>query len=242
MVKPVIGISVDCQQDPDDARSGGKLSLNWNYAQAISEAGGVPILIPPMADMAMVAQMIDGWLIPGGDDIDAKHFGEENHAESKLIDPARYEGESRLFDSANPDMPTLGICYGCQFVSVQRGGNLIQHLPEVVGHTNHTGGTLQQYRIEGSSKVSEIVGEPEIEGKSYHHQAIDRPGEGFQVVARSEDGTIEAIEAQDHPWMVGVQWHPERTLADPKTRRIFESFVDAARKYRLAKSKVEARR
>jgi putative glutamine amidotransferase len=199
-MKPIIGISVDCQQDPKDARSGGKLTLNWNYAEAVAEAGGVPILIPPTADMAQVAEIIDGWLIPGGDDIDAKHFGEQNHPKVELQDPARFEAESRLYRAADSRMPIFGICYGCQFVNVVRGGSLYQHLPEVVGHENHTGGTLQEYQIDRESKIASIVQSDEIKGKSYHHQAINRTGQDLQVVARNEDGTIEAIEGTDRPW------------------------------------------
>jgi putative glutamine amidotransferase len=241
-MKPIIGISVDCLEDKEDSRSGGKLTLNWNYAQAVSEAGGVPILVPPTADMDQIAEIIDGWLIPGGDDIDAKNFGEENHPKVKLQDPARFEAESRLYQAANKQMPIFGICYGCQFVNVLRGGNLIQHLPDVVGHTDHTGGTLQTYDVDGSSKLADVIGSQRIEGKSYHHQAIDRTGQGLRVVARNEDGTVEAIEDEKHPWLVGLQWHPERTLQDPKTRKIFEDFVQAAARFRESKSKVAAAR
>lgn len=234
-MKPIIGISVDCKQDPEDVRSGGKLSLNWNYAQAVAEAGGVPILIPPTADMAAVAEIIDGWLIPGGDDIDAKNFGEENHPKVELQDPARFDGEARLYKAAPKDLPIFGICYGCQFVNVMRGGSLIQHLPDVVGHEGHTGGTMQGYQLESGSKVANIIGDTEIEGKSYHHQAVGRVGNGLGVVAKNEDGTVEAIEAQDHPWLIGLQWHPERTLSDPKTRKIFTDFVNAASNFKQAR-------
>lgn len=239
-MKPIIGISVDCQQDKEDARSGGKLTLNWNYAQAVTEAGGVPILVPPTADMDAVAEIIDGWLIPGGDDIDASKFGEENHPKVELQDPARFDAEERLYGAASQEMPVLGICYGCQFLSVVRGGSLYQHLPDHVGHENHTGGNLQSYELDESSKLGQIVGAGKIDGKSYHHQGIKQVGGGLRVTAREEDGTIEAIEATDRPWLIGVQWHPERTFADPKTRRIFESFVEAARQYRDSKRKVTA--
>ncbi|POA77941.1 gamma-glutamyl-gamma-aminobutyrate hydrolase, partial [Pseudomonas protegens] len=84
--KPIIGITVDCTHDPEDVRTRGKLELNWNYAQAVVDAGGVPIMIPPIADMDVIAAMIDGWLIPGGDDIDASRFGQENHPKASLQD------------------------------------------------------------------------------------------------------------------------------------------------------------
>lgn len=227
-MKPFIGITVDVSRNPDDARTGGKLTLNWNYAEAVAEAGGVPLLIPPMADMSMLAAIIDGWLIPGGDDIDASRFGEENHPKVELQDPARYEGEAALLKHLDKDVPVLGICYGCQFLNVARGGSLIQHLPDVVEHELHTGGTLQEYDL-ADSQLKDIAGTKRMSGKSYHHQAIKELGDNLRIVARADDGTVEAIEAVDRPWLIGVQWHPERTLNDEATRRLFTSFVDEAR-------------
>ena len=98
--KPVIGITVECKHLPQDERTRGSLTLNWNYAQAIAEAGGVPIVIPPTADPNAIAQMIDGWLIPGGYDIDAANFGEENHPKVELQDPSRFQAEQALLKRA----------------------------------------------------------------------------------------------------------------------------------------------
>jgi putative glutamine amidotransferase len=178
-----------------------------------------------------VAKIIDGWLIPGGNDIDASHFGEENHPEAKLMEPERFEAEAALFRTVEPDMPVFGICYGCQFLNVIRGGSLIQHLPDVVGNESHSGGTVQRYTVAEDSKLAELS-TTQIEGKSYHHQAVKSVGDALKVVAKGEDGTVEAIEATDRPWMIGLQWHPERSLEDEKTRRIFAGFIEAARDYR----------
>ncbi len=230
-MKPVIGITVDCKRDPEDARTRGKLELNWNYAQAVADAGGIPILIPPMADMEKLSQLIDGWLIPGGDDIDAKQFGEENHPKVSLQDPARFEGEKKLWEQISTDLPVFGICYGCQFLNVVRGGTLIQHLPDVVGHESHTGGTVQTYEVETDSRLGSVIQTPKINGKSYHHQAVKAVGEHLAVVSKGEDGTIEAIEATDRPWVIGVQWHPERSIEDPATQRLFEDFIAAAARF-----------
>lgn len=231
-MKPVIGISVDCKHDPSDLRYGGKLELNWNYAEAVSRAGGVPILVPPTADMAVVAPLIDGWLIPGGADIDAKHFGQPNHPKAELQDPARFDAEARLFQVIPPDLPVLGICYGCQFLNVMGGGDLIQHVPDVVGHEAHSGGTLQEYAIEQSSQLAGLVGTNLMKGKSYHHQAIGRIASDYRVVGRHPDGTVEAIESTGRPWVIGVQWHPERSPEDGPTQRLFEEFVAAATRFR----------
>lgn len=201
----------------------------------MADAGGIPILIPPMADMAVLANLIHGWLIPGGDDIDAKRFGEENHPKVSLADPARFEAEQSLWNHVSADLPILGICYGCQFLNVARGGSLIQHLPDVVGHESHSSGTLQEYAVEPGSQLESVIGTQKISGKSYHHQAIKTTGENLKVVSKTEDGIIEAVEATDRPWVIGVQWHPERTAEDPPTRRIFENFISAAKRYAEAK-------
>lgn len=233
--KPLIAITVESRHAPEDARTGGKIDLNWNYAQAIADAGGVPLVVPPVADMTAVAAIADGWLIPGGDDLDPALWGESLHPKASLQDGTRYAAERRLFDALDPAVPVLGICYGCQVLNVLRGGSLDQHLPDRVGHEGHTEGTMQAYAIEPDSLLAASAGTTRVEGKSYHHQAVAQLGEGLRVVAEAEDRTVEAVEATDRPWLVGVQWHPERTLEDPATRRLFERFVAAAASYRAAR-------
>ena len=235
--KPIIGITVECKHTPQDERTSGTFSLNWNYAQAIADAGGVPIVIPPTADPRAIASMIDGWLIPGGLDIDAARFGEENHSTVELQDPARFESEQALMKEVDPEMPIFGICYGCQFLNVARGGTLEQHVPDRVGADHHTGGTLETLKLDEESRLAQAADASKMQGKSYHHQAVGTIGQGLKAVARHEDGTIEAIEATDRPWLIGVQWHPERTLEDPATRRLFDSFVLAAAEFKKAKSR-----
>lgn len=234
-MKPIIAITVESRREPENVRTGGKIELNWNYAQAIVDAGGLPLVVPPVADMAQVAQIADGWLIPGGDDLDPALWGEELHPKASLQDGTRYDAERRLFDALPPEAPVLGICYGCQVLNVLKGGSLDQHVPDALGHDEHSGGTMQAYAIEEDSLLAQSAGAARMEGKSYHHQAVGRAAEGLRVVARTEDGTVEAIEATDRPWLLGVQWHPERTPDDPATRRLFERFVAAAAAYRERK-------
>jgi putative glutamine amidotransferase len=231
-MRPIIGITVDCLPDPKDERTRGKLQLNWNYAQAVADAGGIPLLIPPQAASPEVARLLDGLLIPGGNDFDASLWGETTHPKATLVAEERIRGERTLYDSSPPDLPILGVCYGCQFLNVMRGGSLIQHLPDLVGHDQHSGGTLQDYVVETDSKLGSIVESKCVRGQSWHHQAVDRLGEGMRVAARSDDGTVEAIEAEDRPWMLGVQWHPERTMEDGGTQRLFAGLVEAARNFR----------
>ncbi|MBS1720498.1 MAG: gamma-glutamyl-gamma-aminobutyrate hydrolase family protein [Armatimonadetes bacterium] len=239
-MKPIIGITVEAKFDPSNPRSRGSLALNWNYAEEVEKAGGIPLLIPPMADPSPLAEIIHGWLIPGGADIDAREFGEENHPEVELGDPARFGVEKKLYQAVSADLPILGICYGCQFLNVVQGGTLIQHLPDVVYHGEHSGGTLQAYSLDADSRLAGVAGQTAIEGKSYHHQAIGRPGADVTVVGHAEDGTVEAIELSGRPWVFGVQWHPERTPDDSATQSIFAKFVAAARAYAESKHGVRA--
>ena len=234
-MKPLIAITVESRCEPENPRTGGKIELNWNYAQMVADAGGVPLVVPPVADMAEVARIADGWLIPGGDDLDPALWGESLHPKASLQDGTRYDAERRLFDALPPEAPVLGICYGCQVLNVLRGGSLDQHLPDVVGHEEHTGGTMQRYLVNVDSRLSRMTQAVKIEGKSYHHQAVARLGENLWVTAKAEDGTVEAVEATDRPWLLGVQWHPERTPDDPATRRLFKTFVEAAGEYRRQK-------
>ncbi len=233
--KPIIGITLESKFEPDDSRSLGEMKLNWNYAQMVSDAGGVPIIIPPTADAEAIATMIDGWLIPGGLDIDAGRFDEENHPEVDLQDGTRFEIEAALYRALPEEVPILGICYGCQFLNVIRGGNLEQHIPDRAGTDVHTGGTLAPANVLSDSKLAAIMGTT-VNGKSYHHQAVGRVGEGLRISARHEDGTIEGIESTDDRWLLGVQWHPERTPEDPATRSLFEAFVNAAAIYNKSRT------
>ena len=231
-MRPLIAITVESLREPENARTGGKLELNWNYAEAVAEAGGLPLVVPPVADMSQIAEIVDGWLVPGGNDLDSSLWGEPLHPAANLQDGTRYAAERRLFDALPDDAPIFGICYGCQLLNVLRGGSVDQHIPDALGYARHADGTLQRNLVEADSRLSRSAGAAMIEGKSYHHQAVGRLGRDLRIAARDEDGTIEAIEATDRPWLIGVQWHPERTPGDPATRRLFRSFVEAAEAYR----------
>jgi putative glutamine amidotransferase len=235
-MKPVIGITVDVAFEAENLRSRGSLKLNYNYAEEVAKAGGNPILITPLTDLKALATILDGWLIPGGADMDASFFGEENHPLAELQDPKRFEMEDQLYRAISPNLPILGICYGCQFLNVKRGGSLIQHVPDRVGHDAHSGGTLQSYQIQETSKLFGAVGKcTSTTGASYHHQAVGRIGNQLTTSAIAEDGIIEAIEDPSHPFFIGVQWHPERTPNEEATQQLFSSFIQAALSYRKSK-------
>lgn len=228
-MKPVIGITVDAKHEPDNERSRGSLTLNWNYAQSVADAGGVPILIAPQSDPTVIAPLLHGLLIPGGADIPAHMWGEVNHAQAKPIDENRLNLEGALYRQLNENVPVLGICYGCQLINVLEGGSLLQHLPDVT-ETPHEGGPLQEYQIDVQSRLFSIIG-AKPQGESWHHQGVQRVGVGLKVVGKHDDGTVEALESTARPWMFGVQWHPERTPNSAATQQLFLEFVSAARKY-----------
>lgn len=228
-MKPIIGITVDAKYEPDVPRTLGSLCLNWNYAQNVADAGGVPILLAPQSDPAIVAPLLHGLLVPGGADIPARMWGEEDHPMAETIDESRLAFEGALYRHLDANVPVFGICYGCQLINVLQGGSLQQHLPDVT-EVAHTGGPEQRYQVDHDSRLFGMLG-GEASGQSWHHQAIERLGSGLKVVARHEDGTVEAVESDQRPWMFGVQWHPERTPDNPATQELFRAFVEACRKY-----------
>jgi putative glutamine amidotransferase len=230
--RPVIGITADVKSTDGDPRTAYDLRVKGNYAQAIAGAGGIPILVPPEADAEDIMGVIDGLLIPGGDDIDSVHWGAELHPRALLQDPLRFEAESALYRAAPKELPVLGICYGCQFINVMQGGTLIQHLPDIHGSMTHTGGELQSYELESETKVAQAIGSTRASGKSYHHQAVETPGTDVRVTGQADDGTVEAIEVTSRDWTVAVQWHPERTLDDQGMKNLFKALVDEASAYR----------
>lgn len=236
-MKPIIGITVESKFEPENTRNRGMLSLGYNYAEEVAKAGGVPILIPPTADVEAVAEIIDGWLIPGGADIDASYWGEPNHEKAEPNDGSRVESELALWKQVSPDLPVLGICYGCQMINVALGGTLEQHVPDRVEHESHSGGTLQQYVLDPSSRAAQVLGTATPQGKSYHHQAVGRVAEGLRAVGHHEDGTIEVVEGTGKRWLVGVQWHPERTPEGDDTQNLLRSFIAAAAEFKAQRSR-----
>ncbi|HXH61308.1 MAG TPA: gamma-glutamyl-gamma-aminobutyrate hydrolase family protein [Fimbriimonadaceae bacterium] len=231
MNRPVIGITTGCGPDPNDPGNE-RTYVNRLYADCLVEAGAAPVLLTRATPVESIVPLLDGLLIPGGDDIDASQFGAKNHPMVKLEDPGRYVFEKALLDALPQEAPVLGICYGCQMINVYRGGSLVQHIPDVAGASQHTGGVEEKYMVEPTSRLEAMLGSQCVVGKSYHHQANAQVGEGLKVTARSEDGMIEGIEDAGGRWLFGVQWHPERTPDSEATKNLFKAFVDAATRYR----------
>jgi gamma-glutamyl-gamma-aminobutyrate hydrolase PuuD len=204
-----------------------------DYVTAIDGAGARPLLVPPTADgVEETLDALDGMVFTGGSDIDPELYGEEAHAETFGIQRPRDDAELALLRAAlERDMPVLGICRGIQLLNVGLGGDLHQHLPEVVGHEGHKHdppGEFNEHEvvIEPGTKLARALG-PRTRVMSHHHQGLRRLGEGLVEAAHADDGALEAIEAADRRFAVGVLWHPEAG----EDRALFESFVSEAKRY-----------
>jgi putative glutamine amidotransferase len=212
----------------------GAYALPEPYVAALGAAGARTALLPPSqpAEPEELLAPFDGLLLAGGGDIEPARYGAGNHPAQYGTDPDRDELELALVRAAvRLGVPTLGICRGVQLLNVAFGGTLVQHLPDADGlveHRNEAKQAMHGLRIEPGSRLAEALGQVEAEGRSHHHQGLDRLGEGFRAVAWAPDGLVEGIERQEG-WTVGVLWHPESTAAaDPVQHRLLAAFVDVA--------------
>jgi putative glutamine amidotransferase len=218
------------------------------YAEAVEMAGGEPVCIPldkSPAEVAVLIDECDGVLLPGSNaDVDPAKFNATRHPKTDAADAARDAvDELLLADAYNLRKPVLGICYGLQILNVYRHGTLLQHIESAVNHeAGRKVAVAHQAEIEVKSRLAQIVGvdgsqaegRPRIPVNSSHHQSAEVIGDGLRVVARCpEDGVIEAVEgtAPDH-FVLAVQWHPERSTDDQRSRAIFRALVEAAKKKR----------
>ncbi|HYZ68189.1 MAG TPA: gamma-glutamyl-gamma-aminobutyrate hydrolase family protein [Mycobacterium sp.] len=211
------------------------------YFEAVNRAGGIAVLLPPQPVNPEVVERVldglDGLIVTGGHDVDPAAYGQQPHpATDKPVDDnrARDGFELALVRGAmRRALPVLGICRGAQLINVALGGTLHQHLPDVVGHSNHRPGnavfSVSAVQTVPGTRLAALIGESS-DAHCYHHQAIDRLGDGLIVSAMDSDGVIEAVEIPGENFVLAVQWHPEERLDD---LRLFAAVVDAARPTRL---------
>jgi len=237
-MRPVIGITAYAQ----DARWGvwqlPAVLIPLAYVDAVERSGGRAVVIPPTEDgVEETLSALDGVIFSGGADVDPARYGAEPHPETDTPQTRRDAGEMALLQAAlERDMPVLAICRGFQLLNVARGGDLVQHLPEEVGHDVHkqVPGEFAEHPVEikGGSRLAAIVGE-RSDVTSHHHQALGRVGGGLVETAWAADGTLEAVEDPSLRFAVGVQWHPEAG----EDAALFEALVEQAREYRAAREK-----
>jgi putative glutamine amidotransferase len=213
--------------------------LAFNYIEAVQAADGMVVMIPPDPELErdpdQILDLIDGLILAGGNDIDPGTYGAAPHPTTAPPVPERDAVELALTRRAwERDLPILGICRGLQLLNVARGGTLIQHLPDELGHEEHRrvpgsfDGAEHDVRLSPGSLIARAAGEQVHVTKSHHHQGIEELGEGLEVTGHSLlDDLPEAVEAPDHRFVLGVQWHPE---ADEQSR-VIATLVDAAREY-----------
>lgn len=238
-MRPLIGITCNLsERTVAEINTRIYQDLGKTYTDAINNAGGVPVIIPndlKEEDISVIAQKMDGFLFSGGVDVDPKRYGTENDGTVKYITPERDETELLLLDYLlkHSDKPILGICRGIQVINVAMGGTLYMDLP-TAGKDVHS--LIEQTRksftheieIVENTRLSRILqGENRV--NSFHHQAVDRLGEGLIVSAYSvNDHVIEAFESENERWLVAVQWHPEELTFNEGHRRLFEELIRQA--------------
>jgi putative glutamine amidotransferase len=221
--------------------------LNVQYVTAVEEPGATALLLSPGHDMESVARLVGmahGLVLTGGEDVDPARYGQEPHPELGSVSKVRDEVEfAALAEALRREMPVLAICRGMQLLNVALGGSLYQDLPSQRGdelrHLQDAPVTHRWHHadVKHGSGLESIFGTRELFINSFHHQGVDRLAPGLEASVWAEDGLVEGVEGKEHPWMYGVQWHPERGEAqspaderDPD-RRLFWDFVRAARDF-----------
>ncbi len=210
------------------------------YLNAVLKAGGIPVLIPaglPSDTLRQIVGGLQGFLMTGGPDINPVVYGGKLHPNVKGIDQVRDQTDIELVKLAcELKKPVLGICRGCQIINVAFGGALYTELkgqhPNALHHTCYPGLPYDllshSARLEKGSRLAQISGSEEIQVNSLHHQGIRILGSGLMPVAYAPDGLVEGVEIPDHPFGIGVQWHPELLPEHAPSQALFKALIAAA--------------
>ncbi len=227
MDKPLIGLTSYNRNEED------RFTLPANYLAEVERAGGIPVIVTPTTEnLVELLDKLDGLVLTGGADVDPVEYGGEQKESVYGINPERDRYELNLAKLAlENQMPMMAICRGIQILNVALGGTLVEHVPDEYGETViHRGENFNKVEhpvaIESDSRLASLLGLTEFDCPSFHHQSVREPASGFKVVAQSADGVIEAIESEQYPSVIAVQWHPEYTAAtDRSQQRLFAALV-----------------
>lgn len=239
--RPIIGCTT-FRRATDRQQSGYIVGISETYVKAVMAAGGIPLLIPvglSHEDLWSMFNEIDGLLLPGGGDVDpAIYTDEQPHVSLRGLDNLRDDLELSMAKAAvEQGKPVLAICRGHQVFNVALGGTLWQDLssqmPDTIGHDHPDGKprNLLQHRVEikSDSLLARYLAGDSVSVNSLHHQGIRQLAPGLLASAIAPDGLIEGVEIEDHPFAIGVQWHPEDLIwDDPAMLSLFQGFVEAA--------------
>ena len=227
--RPVVGLTTYLQDAAWGVWNTRAALLPAEYVSMVVSAGATPVLLPPHGTDTQVLDLLDGLILTGGADVGPERYGAEPHVRTQS-QPWRDEHEFTLLAAARDrGLPVLGICRGLQVINAAAGGTLHQHVPEVVGTDAYQPapgeyGEVVARTVPGT-RIAQIVGES-VTAPCYHHQSVDRVGDGLTVTAQADDGTIEVLEGPEgQPWLLAVQWHPEHNRVDV---RVMRAFVEAA--------------
>ncbi|MGB9866381.1 MAG: gamma-glutamyl-gamma-aminobutyrate hydrolase family protein [Bacillota bacterium] len=209
-------------------------SINSVYVRAVGRCGAVPVVIPALDGEEAARHVVgklDGLILTGGGDLDPALYGRAGAPKARNVQAERDRTEMALLRAALAlGVPVLGICRGIQVINVACGGDLYVDIPSEcpnsLEHYQDDGGT-HPVRITKECQLFPVLGTSEVNVNSYHHQAVKRLGVGLRAVGWCQDGIVEAVEADDGAWLVGVQWHPER-MEDESSHRLFQWFVGVA--------------
>jgi putative glutamine amidotransferase len=237
MTLPIIGITTYNQEN----KYGYPIAaLMHRYIEAVSQAGGAPVLVPSGLTggaLQTLVDRLDGILFTGGGDIATAIFHGEDHPKVEGVDPRRDDLELPLAKAAaESGKPFLGICRGFQVVTVALGGTLFTDIadqkPGAIKHAYDSGTErtvlAHTVNVESGSRLGKILGGPVVQVNSLHHQGAKDIPAGLNPVATAPDGLVEGLELPDHPFGIAVQWHPEWLTDRPEARRLFRAFVEAA--------------
>lgn len=211
-------------------------ALPVDYIHAVRRAGGIPLLIPPGDEQWQdILSVVDAVIVTGGTDVNPTQYnGDVKNPKVLPSDNARDQSEINLVHhlAESKDKPVLCICRGMQVLNVALGGTMHAHIPEIREHDMHrsTDGfwAMHDCKVEPESQLARIMQADVVNTFSGHHQAVDKIADSLQVIATAADGIIEALTLPDHPFMLGVQWHPEKSAHDDVTQqRLFNAVVQA---------------
>jgi putative glutamine amidotransferase len=234
--KPLIGINADFRPARKDS-----IPLSWlntGYYDSITAAGGLPAVLPPLAeddDLKQFLGLLDGLVLTGCNlDLDPLRLGFDPHPSTRPMPKRREDFDRRLCKLAREmRIPTLAVGVGMQEMNVVCGGTLYQHIAEDLPRALHHRDTVEEclrhiIEIVPGTRVDKIYGPGEIRVNSQHHMAIDQLASMFRVSATCPDGVIEAYESTDDDWFcLGVQWHPENQTASALDMQVFEHFIES---------------